>query len=79
VRTISIHDIRQDPDAFLERVETGESLLVVRDNDPVAAITPIPETKAELRPYGLCAGQFVLPADFDHALADEIVKDFEGQ
>ncbi len=76
---ISLHEIRQNPNAFLERVEAGESLLVVRGNDPIAEIKPIPKTTGQLRPYGLCAGQFTVPADFDHAMADEIVKDFEGQ
>ncbi len=32
----------------------------------------------ELRPYGLAAGQFIVPDDFDVPLPDEILKDFEG-
>ena len=30
------------------------------------------------RPYGLCAGQFSVPEDFDEPLPDEILNDFEG-
>ncbi|MFZ4658502.1 MAG: prevent-host-death protein [Caldilineaceae bacterium] len=30
-----------------------------------------------LRPYGLCAGEFVVPDDFDDPLPVEILKQFE--
>lgn len=32
-----------------------------------------------LRPFGLCAGEFVVPDDFDAPLSDEILKAFEGE
>lgn len=35
------------------------------------------ETK--LRPYGLCAGDFVVPDDFDESLPEELLADFEGK
>jgi hypothetical protein len=38
---------------------------------------PTPATQA--RPFGLCAGQFTVAADFDRPLPDEILKEFEGQ
>jgi hypothetical protein len=31
----------------------------------------------ELRPYGLCEGEFVTPSDFDQPLPDEIIKQFQ--
>ena len=34
--------------------------------------------KKELRPFGLCAGEFVVPDDFDAPLPEEILRDFEG-
>lgn len=37
-----------------------------------------PPVKA-LRPFGLCAGEFVVPDDFDAPLPDEILKAFEGE
>ena len=30
------------------------------------------------RPYGLCAGQFVVPDDFDAPLPDEILAEFDA-
>jgi hypothetical protein len=33
---------------------------------------------AKLRPYGLCAGDFTLPDDFNEPLPEEILRQFEG-
>jgi hypothetical protein len=30
------------------------------------------------RPFGLGAGRFIVPADFDRLLPDDILKEFEG-
>lgn len=31
------------------------------------------------RPYGLCAGEFVVPDDFDDPLPDDVIAAFEGE
>jgi hypothetical protein len=31
-----------------------------------------------LRPYGLCAGQFTVPENFDDPLPEELLQAFEG-
>lgn len=33
----------------------------------------------DLRPFGLAAGEFVVPDDFDAPLPDEVLADFEGK
>lgn len=76
--TITVQDIERDPHAFLQRIEAGESFLVVRDERPLAEVRPMPTPAAQLRPFGLCAGQFTVPADFDRPIPDEILKEFEG-
>jgi antitoxin (DNA-binding transcriptional repressor) of toxin-antitoxin stability system len=77
--TISVHDILRDPLGCLRRVEDGETLVVLRDERPVAEIKPIPARAQQLRPFGLCVGQFTVPDDFDQPLPDEILKEFEGR
>ena len=32
----------------------------------------------EMRPSGLCEGEFVVPDDFDAPLPEEILQEFEG-
>lgn len=76
---ISVQEIERDPRGFLRRLEAGESLVVVRDELPLAEVRPLPVRGSTLRPYGLCAGQFTVPADFDEPLPEEILKDFEGK
>jgi antitoxin (DNA-binding transcriptional repressor) of toxin-antitoxin stability system len=75
---ISVQEIQRDPLAFLRRIEAGEALLVVRGERPVAEVRPVPAPAGEPRPYGLCAGQFATPADFDRPLPDGLLAEFEG-
>lgn len=75
---ISLQDIERDPLGFFRRVEAGESFLVVRGERALAEIRPLASSRAAARPFGLCAGQFTVPDDFDRVLADEILKEFEG-
>jgi antitoxin (DNA-binding transcriptional repressor) of toxin-antitoxin stability system len=76
--TITVSDIQRDPLGYLRRVEEGETLLVTRDERPVAEIKPVPVPSRQPRPFGLCAGEFVVPSDFDRPLPEDILKEFEG-
>jgi antitoxin (DNA-binding transcriptional repressor) of toxin-antitoxin stability system len=76
--TITIQDIQRDPLSFLQRVEAGESFLVVRGEQPLAEVRPVSAPASQPRPFGLCAGMFTVPSDFDRSLPDEILKEFEG-
>jgi antitoxin (DNA-binding transcriptional repressor) of toxin-antitoxin stability system len=76
--TISVQDLQRDLLAFLRRVEAGESFLVVNGKHPLAEVRPVPAPVTQPRPFGLCAGRFRVPADFDRPLPDEILKEFEG-
>jgi antitoxin (DNA-binding transcriptional repressor) of toxin-antitoxin stability system len=75
---ISVQDIQRDPDTFLRRVEAGEAFVVVRGERPLAEVRPLTTAATQPRPFGLCAGQFTVPADFDRPLPDDILKEFEG-
>jgi antitoxin (DNA-binding transcriptional repressor) of toxin-antitoxin stability system len=75
--TISVQDIQRDLLAFLRRVEAGESFLVVSGQRPMAEIRPVAAPASQPRPFGLCAGQFVVPSDFDSPLPEKIVEEFE--
>ncbi len=77
--TISSKELQHHPDALLDRVEAGEHLVVVRDGRPVAELRPVPTAQPGPRPFGLCAGAFTVPDDFDEPLPDEILRGFEGR
>jgi antitoxin (DNA-binding transcriptional repressor) of toxin-antitoxin stability system len=76
--TISVQDIQRDLLAFLRRVEAGESFLVVSGAHPVAEVRPVAAPATEPRPFGLDAGRFTVPPDFDGPLPDDILREFEG-
>jgi antitoxin (DNA-binding transcriptional repressor) of toxin-antitoxin stability system len=77
--TVSLRELQQDADAVLDRVEAGEHLVVVRGGRAVAELRPAPTTQPGPRPFGLCAGTFTVPDDFDAPLPEEILREFEGQ
>lgn len=77
--TISVQEIQRDPTAFLRRVEAGEAFLVIGDARPLAEVKPISAQENTLRPYGLSAGQFRLPDDFNRPLPEDVLQDFEGR
>jgi antitoxin (DNA-binding transcriptional repressor) of toxin-antitoxin stability system len=69
--TVTVQDLQRDPTGLLNRVEAGERLLVVRDDRPVAELRPVPSPLSTPRPFGLCAGAFTVPDDFDAPLPDD--------
>lgn len=75
--TITIDEIERDPRNFVHRMEAGELLLVVNGTRPVAEIKPVPQFATGCRPFGLCAGQFVVPAGFDDPLPPGILEEFD--
>jgi antitoxin (DNA-binding transcriptional repressor) of toxin-antitoxin stability system len=75
---ISIQEIERDPLAFVHRIKAGEPLLIVRGDIAIAEIQPLSPAGHPPRPFGLAAGEFTVPDDFDQPLPDEMVKLFEG-
>jgi len=74
---VSVEEIKRDPESVLHRVLEGETLIVTERDQPIAEIRPI-ESARRPRPFGLAAGSFVVPDDFDDPLPEEILKAFEG-
>jgi antitoxin (DNA-binding transcriptional repressor) of toxin-antitoxin stability system len=62
---------------YLRRVEEGETLIILKEGKPIAEIKPPLPSSASRRPYGLCAGEFTVPDDFDTPLPENIIRDFE--
>jgi prevent-host-death family protein len=77
--TVTLTELQQNTAGLLARVEAGEHIVVVCDDRPVAELRPITSRQESARPYGLAAGAFVVPDDFDAPLADDVLQEFEGQ
>jgi hypothetical protein len=48
----------------------SRALVTILENEPPAVT---------LRPFGLCAGEFVVPDDFDDPLPEDILQAFESE
>jgi antitoxin (DNA-binding transcriptional repressor) of toxin-antitoxin stability system len=73
---VTVEEIKRDPDGVFHRVLDGETLVVTQHDRPIAEIRPIERVRRP-RPFGLAAGTFVVPDDFDDPLPEDILRDFE--
>ena len=74
---VNAEEIQRDLSAYLQRVEAGETVIIVRAGQPVAEVKPVIVRANMLRPFGLCAGEFTVPEDFDAPLPEDILHAFE--
>ena len=79
--TVSLEEIGQNLSGYLSRVEAGETVLVLREGRVVAEIKPAAggaRAARRPRPYGLCAGEFAVPENFDEPLPEKVLRGYEG-
>ena len=75
---ISIDDVKRDLTACLQKVASGETFVILQGDKPVAELKPISPPPTNPCPFGLCAGEFLVPDDFDTPLPEDILDQFEG-
>ena len=71
--TVSIEEIQRDPAGYLQRVSAGETMLVMQGDKAIAELKPVASVERNLRPFGLRAGEFTVPADSDAPLPDALL------
>ena len=76
--TINIDEIEQNLSHVLQCIKAGEILVILQANQPIAEIKPLIKIQTQLRPFGLCAGEFVVPDNFDEPLPESIINQFEN-
>jgi antitoxin (DNA-binding transcriptional repressor) of toxin-antitoxin stability system len=75
---VTLEEIQRDLKGYLERVHAGETLIVLQADQPLAEIKPVSSEALRPRPFGLCAGEFTVPDDFNDPLPEDVVSSFEG-
>lgn len=75
---VTVDEIQRDPLKYLRQVEAGETIVIVQADKAIAELKPITSGK-QLRPFGLCAGEFTVPDDFDAPLPEDLLSVFEGK
>ena len=74
-RAVNIHEAKTHLSRLVERVETGEEIVIARAGRPVARLVPF-RARPEPRTPGLWRGRVRLADDFD-SLDEELVASFE--
>ncbi len=76
---VSTEEMQSELVRLIEFVKRGETILITEANQLIAEVKPIAQPKrVALRPFGLCAGEFVVPDDFDAPLPDDVLESFEA-
>jgi len=61
---LNIHEVKTHLSRYLPALEQGETILLCKQNIPIAEIRPLPKQSTLPRPFGLAADRGVeLPAD----------------
>ena len=74
--TVGIHQAKTHLSELLRRVATGEEILIVRGQVPVARLVPA-QPPAGRRKLGMDTGLYIVPDDFDAPLPDDVQASFQ--
>ena len=71
----TIYQTRTQLSKLLKRVRSGQEIYIAHGSTPIAKIVPFTEDTSPRKP-GSAKGAFVMSADFDEPLPDEILGQF---
>jgi prevent-host-death family protein len=73
---VGIHQAKTHLSELLRRVATGEEIVIMRGQEPVARLVPV-RPLADRRQLGTDEGLYEVPDDFDAPLPDDILATFQ--
>lgn len=73
--SVGVHEAKTRLSELLRAVAMGQEVEILRNGDPVARLVPV--RSRQLRNFGHDIGRFEVPQDFDAAMPDEFLADFE--
>ena len=65
--TVNVHEAKTQLSRLLQAVEAGEEVVIARAGQPVARLVSFVPVVARRR-FGMLAGRYTVPADFDAPL-----------
>jgi prevent-host-death family protein len=75
---VNVHEAKTHLSRLLDQAMAGEEVVIMRSGKPLVRLAPV-ETAPSRRVLGTAKGDFVVPADFNEPLPDEILAEFEGR
>jgi prevent-host-death family protein len=76
MRIVNIHDAKTHFSKLVDAVIHGTEIVIAMAGKPVAMLVPI--SKKTTRRFGVLKGKIKIAKDFDAALPDEFIAEFEG-
>ena len=75
---VTVHEAKTHLSRLLARVEAGEEIVIKRGQKPIARLTALAAVPKPPRVLGGDEGLFVVPADFNDDLPDDLLDEFEA-
>jgi prevent-host-death family protein len=74
MQIVNVHAAKTNLSKLLERVSSGEEIIIARDSVPVAKLVPVEGPK---RVFGALKGKIVIPDSFFDPLPDDELDAWE--
>ena len=74
---VDVPQMQADVAHYLEQVALGETIVVTRDDQPIAEFRPIASPAPKRRANGFVRGTFEIPASFYEPLPAEVIDSLE--
>ena len=75
--TVNVHEAKTQLSRWLQAVEAGEEVVIARAGQPMARLVSVVPAVPRRR-FGMLAGRYTVPADFDAPLPEDTLALFEG-
>jgi prevent-host-death family protein len=75
--TVNIHEAKTHLSRILDRVQSGEEIIIAKAGKPIARLVPVIAQDAR-RVAGTYKGRVRIRANFDADLPDDLLDAFEG-
>jgi hypothetical protein len=75
---VAFEELEKNIPFILKHIEAGDSFLILKGQKPLGEFRPLHPPSLALRPYGLCAGDFIVPEDFNQSLPEDIIREIPG-
>jgi prevent-host-death family protein len=75
MKEVNVHEAKTHLSRLLNRVASGEEIVISRGGKPIARLVPIGIPVA--RQLGRDQGVFTVPEDFDQPLPEDLLAEFE--
>lgn len=78
METVNIYDAKTRLSQLVDKVASGEDVVVSRNGKPLVRITQLHTARRQIK-FGVLKGKVTVGSDFDAPLPDSVLAGFEGR